>query len=201
MIVLMRHAHTDGGRGRCIGRTEVPLSDQGVQQAVEASAVLRECGVIRLCTSPATRAIRTIEPLAAELGIQTEIIPEFNEIDMGAWDGQTFNTIRAQYPAEYALRGENFGDFRPPSGESFNDVADRAMRTLNRLASGPQPVLAVTHAGVIRSVLCRITGHTMDDPFYYNPGYAQCTLFTIVDGGVELIRTNVDVSSLPSFLV
>ncbi|MBC17937.1 MAG: histidine phosphatase family protein [Desulfovibrio sp.] len=201
MIVLMRHAHTDGGSGRCIGRTEVPLSAQGVQQAVEASAVLRECGFLRLCTSPATRAIRTIEPLAAELGVQAEIVPELNEIDMGAWDGQTFDAIRTQYPAEYVRRGENFSDFKPPRGESFNDVADRAMPILNRLASGPQRVLAVTHAGVIRSVLCRITGHTMDDPFHYSPGYAQCTVFTAVNGGVELIQTTVDVSSLPSFLV
>jgi len=163
--------------------------------------MLCDCGFLRLCTSPAKRAVTTIEPLAKELGIQAETVPDLHEIDMGAWDGQTFDAIRRQHPAEYVRRGENFSDFRPPGGESFNDVADRAILSLTRLALGPQHVLAVTHAGVIRSVLCRLTGHTMDDPFHYKPDYAQCTVFDAVDGRVELIRTNIDVMSLPSFLV
>lgn len=201
MIILMRHAHTEAGKGRCIGRTEVPLSVLGFRQAAELPSILGECGFLRICTSPAERAQKTTEPLAASLGVHMEVIPGLNEMDMGTWDGLAFDDIRAQFPTEYARRGENFRDFRPPEGESFEDVAERATQSLKILTSGPQHVLAVTHAGVIRSVLCRSSGHTLNDPFYFKPGYTQCSVLEAVGGSIKLIKTSVNPSSLPSFLL
>lgn len=199
MIVLARHAHTEQAKGRCVGRTDVPLSIQGVAQVDRLAEALAEAGLVRLCSSPENRAVDTLAPLADRLGMKEEIIPGLDEIDMGKWDGLFFDDIRTRFPEAYAERGSHFGDFRPPCGESFNDVADRAMSALALLAAGRQPVFAVTHAGVIRSVLCRVTGHPMDDLFRFKPGHALCTILVPSQGGLELVATEIHPGEVASF--
>lgn len=198
MIVLTRHAQTTGGTGRCIGQTPLPLSDTGVAQTYSLADTLCDAGFVRLCTSPSLRAIATITPLADRLDMAPDIIPELNEINMGTWDGLPFEDIRSRFSKAYTERGTRFDDFRPPNGESFNDVADRALTALNWLATGPQPVFVVAHAGVIRSVLCRVTNHPMDDLFHFTPSHAHCTLLEPTPKGLKLIATEVSPAELPT---
>jgi len=200
MIVLMRHAHTDSGKGRCIGRTPVSLSLKGKEQAAEVAESLRDLKFSRLCVSPSERAMDTLSPLAATLSMEPAIVPALDEINMGKWDGLSFFDIKEAYPEAYEARGSQFGDFRPPGGESFNDVADRSLSILFQLAREEQPIFAVTHAGVIRSVLCRVTDHPMDDLFHYSPGHVRCTVLAPKEGGLELVATDVAPSDLAAIL-
>jgi len=190
MIILLRHGRIEDGKGRCVGRTDMHLSSDGLAQARELADELAALPFTRLCSSPAGRAQATMGPLAARLGLQVELLPALDEIDMGEWDGLDFDTIRRRFPEEYAARGKRLGRYRVPGGESFEDVAQRAMEALGELARGAQPVLAVTHAGVIRSVLCRVTGHPLDGLFRFTPGYARCTLLR-GDGTFELVANDV----------
>ncbi|WP_419786658.1 histidine phosphatase family protein [Pseudodesulfovibrio sp.] len=191
MIVLMRHAETEGGEGRCIGRTDLALSPEGREQAAAVAGILVDAGFWRLCSSPARRAVATLYPLVERLRFVPEIVAELNEINMGSWDGLSFARIKEQFPHAYAERGRCFASFRPPSGESFADVADRAMAALGRMAEGRRPVLAVTHAGVIRSILCRLTGHSLDDLFHFKPGHVSCTVINPGEGGFRLVGTGL----------
>lgn len=200
MIILVRHAHISGSRGHCIGRTSVPLSDKGVAQAKDLAEELRRIGFARLCSSPSERAMDTLAPLATALGMQPEWVPELDEIDMGEWDGLSFDEIRARFPDEYVERGKRFDTFRPKDGESFNDVADRAMAALNALGAGPQPVLAMTHVGVIRAVLCRLSGCPMNNLFNFSPGYTECALLRPMRSGLELVETGVQSGRVPLLL-
>ena len=201
MIVLMRHARTEGGEGRCIGRTPLHLSAEGREQAGRVAAHLAGCGFVRLCASPALRAVDTLHPLAERLGMEPDILPELDEIDMGEWDGLPFDEIRRRDPGAYAERGREFAAFRPPGGESFSDVAQRAMAVLHSLSAGPQPVLAVTHAGVIRAVLCRLTGHPLDDLFHFSPEHTACTLVRAEPEGLRLVGVGVPAPMVRSLLL
>lgn len=197
MIVLLRHAQTDTAAGRCVGRANVPLSGRGKAMAEELVGCLSQAGFVRLCTSPSQRARDTITPLAGRMGMKPEIIPELDEIDMGEWDGLFFRDIQSRYPVAYAERGKHFADFRPPGGESFNDVADRAIPVLSRLGAGPLPVLVVTHAGVIRSVLCRVSEYPMDDLFRFKPEYGVCSVLAPARDGLRIVAETV----MPSAVV
>lgn len=190
MIVLARHGHTEAG-DRCVGRTDVPLSATGRKQASHLAETLAHAGFARLCSSPSRRAVDTLAPLAQKLDMIPDRIPGLDEIDMGTWDGLSFGELRARFPEEYAARAENFGDYRTPGGESFNDVADRAMGELARLAPGPSPTLIVSHAGVIRAVLCRVTGTPMDELFRFRPGHVECTVLSPEPGGLRLVATGI----------
>lgn len=199
MIVLARHAHTKSA-GRCIGRTEVPLTPKGRKQAASLAESLVGTGFVRLCSSPLARSMDTLTPLAQWLDMELTVVPGLVEIDMGAWEGLAFDVVRARFPEAYAERGRRFGSFRAPGGESFDDVADRALEALAELAAGPQPVFAVSHAGVIRAVLCRLTGHSMDDLFYFRPSYGACTILTSTRGRLTVAGTNIAPDGMLQFL-
>nr|WP_239057834.1 histidine phosphatase family protein [Pseudodesulfovibrio sp. JC047] len=196
----MRHARTAGASGRCIGRTPVPLSEAGREQVRQLVTSVGCIKFRRLCTSPAQRAVDTITPMALIHDLQVQTVPELNEIDMGAWDGLPFDEVRQKYPDRYAERGNQFAEFRPPNGESFSDVAARAMPMVERLAQGQRPVLAVTHAGVLRSILCRVTGHPLDDLFHFKPEYVRSVVFRWENDRLTLRAFNVAPDDLSSFV-
>lgn len=200
MILLVRHAATICSKGRCIGRTHVPLSDDGVRSAQRFAEELSSTRIARLYSSPSGRALESMAPLAAKCGLSVNVVPVLDEIDMGAWDGRSFDDIRQQNPEAYAERGKRFADFRPPGGESFGDVANRAVDFLQSLASEEHVVVVMTHAGVIRSILCRVTGHPLHDLFYFNPSHLGCTLLRFSDGVYGLVATDMSPATVTSFL-
>jgi broad specificity phosphatase PhoE len=51
-----------------------PLTDLGREQAHDAAEALADRGVVRLLSSPATRALETAEIIAARLGLEVEQI-------------------------------------------------------------------------------------------------------------------------------
>ncbi|QJB57426.1 histidine phosphatase family protein [Pseudodesulfovibrio sp. zrk46] len=201
MIVLARHGCTIGYGGRCIGRKEVPLSKRGGGQADQLCHDLSGIPFERLCCSPSKRALDTMAPLALHLSKRVEVLPALNEINMGSWEGVLFDDIKEQHPEEYLERGKCFGSFRAPGGESFNDVAARVMPVLESLASGETPVLVMTHAGVIRSVLCHVTGHPMNDLFQFSPEHAQCTVLDNTDDGFQIVAENVSAVEVATLLM
>lgn len=65
-------------------------------------------------------------------------------------------TIKATDPMSWNLRGQNMSGFRPPGGENFRDLANRVNERLSRLdILSCQNVLIITHAGVIRTLVCQ----------------------------------------------
>lgn len=200
MIVLVRHAEAQGGQGRFIGRTDLPLSAAGRAQAQELARALTGAELRAVAASPLARARDTARPLAEALGLPVDTLPGLAEIDLGAWDGQPREAVRAADPAAYAARGRDFAQFQPPGGESFAQVQARALAALDALARGPLPVVAVTHAGVVRAVLCHALGMPLGNLFRLDPAHARCTLLAPGPQGLVLRGFNLSARQLPPLL-
>jgi 8-oxo-(d)GTP phosphatase len=56
-----------------------PLTPRGAQQADALVAQLAAFGVDRILTSPSVRCVETVQPLAAELGLPVEELPQLAE--------------------------------------------------------------------------------------------------------------------------
>ena len=70
--VLLRHASA-GDRDDWDGPDRFrPLDERGRRQAAELVEMLRPFGLRRVLSSPYTRCIETVEPLAAALGVHVE---------------------------------------------------------------------------------------------------------------------------------
>lgn len=71
-LYVVRHAHA-GSRDQADGPDHLrPLSERGERQAQALIEVLGEAGITRLVSSPYTRCMQTLEPLAAALGLAVE---------------------------------------------------------------------------------------------------------------------------------
>jgi broad specificity phosphatase PhoE len=152
-IVLVRHGETAGQSSiRYYGATDVPLSALGRDQMERAAAALAGQRFDVVYSSALSRA-RDGAVLVA--GRAPVIVPEFNEIDFGDWEGLTDAEISARDPGRHATWRAQAADFCYPGGEStsaFRTRVSTALRAL--LASAPgNALLFVLHKGVIRTIL------------------------------------------------
>src|SRR5580765_335804 len=125
-VYLVRHGETEwSASGRHTGRTDVPLTVVGEDEARELGARLQGIRFARVQTSPRQRAVRTCQ--LAGLGPVAEVDPDLAEWDYGDYEGQLSVDIHKTRP--------DWNLFRDgcPGGESPEQVTDRADRVIARL--------------------------------------------------------------------
>ncbi len=146
-------------RDRFVGRTDIPLAPEGAEQARALARLLPALQPGRCIASPLMRAQETARLLVEPIGLGVETDPDLREVDFGVWEGKTFQEVRAADPAGVG-RWENLsGAFSCPGGESLEQFSARVRSVADRLTAHPsEVVLAVTHGGVIRALLCHVLG-------------------------------------------
>jgi ribonuclease H / adenosylcobalamin/alpha-ribazole phosphatase len=155
VTVLLRHGQTPMSvQQRYAGRSDVPLTDVGVQQAVAAAKRLASAGIGVIVTSPLLRAVQTAQEVAAVTGAAVVTDDGFRETDFGAWDGLTFAEVRERWPSEVSTWLAD-PDVAPPGGESFADVSARVTAALRRVLAERegQQVLIVSHVTPIKTLV------------------------------------------------
>lgn len=161
-VALVRHAATAWtAQGRIQGRTDLPLSPEGVAQVARwrLPADLRRLqagGRLGWAASSLHRALDTARRLGA-----VDLRPDARlaEQDFGAWTGRPAREVAALAP-------EGGWDGAPPGGETPAEVLRRVRAWLDELAAQPGPAtwIAVTHAGVIRALLAAAIGWDLREP-------------------------------------
>lgn len=156
-IYLLRHAAPDfpGGVKRCIGRTDLPLSLLGRMQCVLLGEGFRGGALDAVWHSGMHRTRET----ARALSLCPREDRALREIDVGAWEGKTFQEIRAQYPALYAARGRDPYRCRIPGGEAPARCLERMRAAFGRITAGiPENSAAaiVAHKSANQLLLCAL---------------------------------------------
>ncbi len=155
---LVRHGEPEGGGGRFLGREDEPLSPRGETQTAAALADLarwEEPGWDRVLSSPLRRCRLPAERFAAERGVALSLVPEWVELDFGAWEGCPVAAVHRDDARRLAAFWEDPWRHAPPGGESLADFTSRVRSGWRRLrAEVPgRRWLVFTHAGVMRSLL------------------------------------------------
>jgi broad specificity phosphatase PhoE len=149
-IWLVRHGETEWARdGRHTGRTDVPLTDAGREQARALGRRLSGHPFALIISSPMSRAADTAR-LAGFPDPQTD--PDLREWDYGALEGRRTPEIRADYPAW------SIWDGPWPNGETIEHIAGRADRLVERLRAIDGDVLVFAHGHVLRVFAARWLG-------------------------------------------
>lgn len=142
---LVRHGETEwSAAGRHTSRTDVDLTQAGVEAARAVAARLAGTTFARVLSSPRLRARRTAELAGYR---SPEVLDDLREWDYGDDEGRTTAEIRADRP------GWTIWADGPIGGETAADVGRRADRVVELVQAMGGPVLAFSHGH-----FCRVLG-------------------------------------------
>ncbi|MDQ4140393.1 MAG: histidine phosphatase family protein [Bacteroidota bacterium] len=155
-IYLLRHGQTawNAEGNRYCGRTDLPLTDKGLEQAHLAAAQLKNISFAAVYSSPLERAYRTAYIAG---GGQTVITDErLIEADFGQWEGKPKEIFIPENKQLWQNWCEDpiqtkAGRTGESAGEVINRVEDFYRSLLQKYQAGN--ILVVAHNGVNRFYL------------------------------------------------
>ncbi len=158
VLILLRHGETEWNRsGRYQGRSDHPeLTSHGEAQARRAAEHLAHLGLAAIVASPLKRARASAGIVAEHLGLPVATDERLVEMGYGDWEGLQQAEIKARWPGLLRRWKQNPAEVAPPGGEFLSDLQRRVRSFLTEISTRPGPVLAVTHAGVIRVAILEI---------------------------------------------
>lgn len=191
MILLARHGHHAEVGKVLSGRSEIPLSLLGREQALRLADRLADRPLDRVYSSPRRRAVETAAAVAERHGLPVEPAEDLDEIDFGAWAGQSFAALddAPDWRAWNAARGSA----ATPSGETMRSATSRALRHIESMAAAGV-VLCVSHCDIIRGIVAHYLGLSMDRLLSFDIDPASCTTIELAGGSARLIAINERVS-------
>ena len=155
-LLLVRHGVTEYSVARKFaGRSDLELTEAGVEQARRAAGRIAELGPVDvLVSSPLRRTRQTAQQIADRLELPVLIEDGVIETDFGDWDGYTFDEVRERWPAELR-RWLDDSTVAPPSGESFETVTRRVRRARDRILAqhAGKTVVVVSHVSPIKTLV------------------------------------------------
>ncbi len=193
ILYLLRHGCIEPfGQKSFVGQINVKLSQKGLQQAEFWAKALSEvpCGAI--WSSDLDRALKTAEIIATFTHAPLFPVRELREISLGKWEGLPMAAIQRRFPNLWEDRGANMDRFRPPGGENFLDLQARVLSFFHQriLTQASGNVLIVTHAGVIRVLLCQVLRMPLSNLFNIPTNYAGLTVMDFTDNKFRVLTSD-----------
>jgi broad specificity phosphatase PhoE len=147
-LVLVRHGETEWSRdGRHTGRTDLPLTERGRENARRVGERLAGSEFARVLSSPLRRALDTCR--LAGYADRVEVREELAEWDYGEYEGRRTSEIHEERP-DWLLWRDGC-----PGGERPEHVGARADRLLADLAGTSGDVAIFGHGHMLRVVTAR----------------------------------------------
>jgi len=165
-LLLVRHGETEWNRmSRFQGVKDIPLNDNGRQQAQKASDFLKDITIDFAVTSPLLRPKETAEIILqnhSEVTLTTK--KDLEEISHGLWEGKLEKEIEAEYPGLLAQWKEKPETVQMPEGENLDQVWERAVNSWHEiikenLEEGKMKTGLVTaHDAINKVIICYLLG-------------------------------------------
>ena len=136
-LYLIRHAATPANLMKpaklqgC--RVDPDLAPLGLRQAAATRDFLAIRPIDVVYSSPLRRSFRTAEIIAEPHGLEPIPVEELIECDVGDWEGQSWEEIRAADPDAYRRYHADPAVNGYAGGENFQQVHDRAVRAINHI--------------------------------------------------------------------
>ncbi len=193
-LILIRHGETEWNATlRYQGHAAIPLNENGHGQARAAGVRLARYGATALYTSDILRASKTADVIGAEVGLNPQPLPELREIDVGQWEGLTPEELYRRFPDHMREYQRDPARTVRLGGESYAQLQARALAALQKIDAthtDDQVILAVSHGGTIRALLCHVIG--LDLAYFGRMWLDNGSLTELLRGsqGWRLVRLN-----------
>jgi probable phosphoglycerate mutase len=159
IITFLRHGPTEwNAQGRVQGHTDIPLSDAGLRKM---RGLRPPFAAPRSFSSPLQRARQTAEAFGL---VNPVLDARLLEQNWGRWEGLSRAEILAQDGKDAFARAGLAAAFRPPGGESTQELHDRLEDFLRDTGQGESDAIVIAHLGVLRAAYTMATGWDMATP-------------------------------------
>jgi 2,3-bisphosphoglycerate-dependent phosphoglycerate mutase len=144
-LYLIRHAHSTWQRSE-----KRPLSPQGLVQAQRVARILTNVRPAAIYSSPARRAVQTVEPMAKRLNLQPKLEADLRERVLSS-------EPMVDFEGAVLATWSNFS-FAFPGGETNEAAKARAVAVLRRiaLAHADGPAIVGTHGNLLALALASV---------------------------------------------
>lgn len=160
-LYIVRHGETEWNVKRLLqGQQDSPLTENGLQQAKDLGERLKDTHFDAAFSSDATRAVRTAELITLERNMAITTTKMLRERGFGTYEGKPYNVFSTEL-RHMLDQYETLGDADKHAFKYANDIeSDQEVVTRFNVflreiavAYAGKTVLAVTHGGMIRSLL------------------------------------------------
>ena len=183
-LYLVRHGATDANLQRPYvlqgHGIDLPLNPIGQRQAERVAGLLAHKSISAVYASPMRRALETARAIAARCSADVVVRDELIECNVGRWEGLSWDGIREQFPHDYENFQRDPSQFPYLGGETYGDVARRAVPVLEQLLErhANERFVVVAHNIVNRVAVATFLGLAL----------ARAKEIHQANGGVNVIR-------------
>jgi probable phosphoglycerate mutase len=165
-VWLVRHGATTAPPGAAIGATDLPLSDEGREQARHLAAGLASRPLVRVLSSDLMRAMSTADAIAAPHHLVVEPARGLREIDFGAWEGRSLGDLWTEQPQAAKAWEKDIRSTPPTFAESLAGVQIRVEDFWLGIRPPDNGELAVVaHRCSLAVLRALITGESIEEAF------------------------------------
>jgi len=173
-IHLIRHGQVAGyDQPRYNGQTDVALTDVGMEQYHLLKERLADMQLAACYSSDLSRCTIGAKIICGPLGIQPVQRRELRELNIGIWEGLTWEEISTRWPDQWQARLADLVNYRVPQGENLLDVQARVMPVIGEIVERHrgEEILVVGHGGVNRIILFNAIGAPLKGVFNIEQNY------------------------------
>ena len=194
-LFLIRHGNTIDEETKKVykGSIDIPLSQSGIAKMEKLAVFMSAFRLERVYTSTLSRSVDSGRIVAKAQGLDIEMVPAFNEVGFGVWEGLGFSEIKERYPEDLARWIKDPGTHPPPQGESFKVARKRSMGRLREIMAEQRgrEVAIVAHAGILRIMIFSLLDMRLSRLFRLGQDYGCINIVDVYgDGNVSLNLLN-----------
>jgi probable phosphoglycerate mutase len=165
-LYLVRHAQTELNKEHKVqGWIDSPLTDLGKEQARILSRKFKDKEFKAVYTSTLGRTKKTAKIICKNKNSPIYHLEDLKEMSFGRWEGVSFEGTmeHESYDFYYFWKKPEF--YNPESGESFFDVAERAIKAIRKIIETEKEgdILVISHSIVIRLLICYFEGKGVEN--------------------------------------
>lgn len=153
-ILFVPRAFTElDEQNRICGSLDLPLSDDGIEQATEWAKSLEGVTFGSIVAAAGIADKQTAKILAGNRRVKIRVESSWQNLDHGLWQGKSIDTLKENCNRYYRQWLENPETVAPPSGETTADVMTRVEPAFSKclkkragevfVVVAPQPLLGV----------------------------------------------------------
>jgi len=170
-IILVRHGQTPWNKDKIFrGSKDIPLNDQGREEARLAGEWLKGETIHAAYTSPLSRSRDTAVAIAQHHNLDVQNLPGLSDLCYGDWESLPLTEVKLKYADLYRQWEAAPHTVRFPKGETLEELSTRALAAVNDVVQNHpnQVALLSAHRAVNKVLIAALIG--LDNSHFWRIG-------------------------------